>query len=279
MKAWVREPLLHFLVAGALLFAAYAWLQGEEIEEPRTVRVSAAEVNWLREAWTRQWQRPPSEDELRGLVTGHLKEVLLAREALALDLGDNDTVIRRRLAQKMEFLVQDTARLVAPGDDELRRYFGINAARYRAPARTSFTQIFFRTEAAAHKGRAELATKRTDELGDSSLLEREHSEADEQAVASQFGDAFSRAVVGLEAGRWHGPIASAYGFHLVRVSARQEARPLPFEEARPQLIEDWQREQQAKAAERFLAGLLKKYDVVADKSVEPLIAPLLETVR
>lgn len=279
MKAWVREPLLHFLVAGALLFAAYAWLQGEEIDEPRAVRVSAAEVNWLREIWTRQWQRPPSEDELRGLVTGHLKEVLLAREALALDLGDNDTVIRRRLAQKMEFLVQDTARLVAPGDDELRRYFGDNAARYRAPARSSFTQIFFRTEAAAQMGRARLATTGTDELGDSSLLEREHSEADEQAVASQFGDAFSRAVFGLEAGRWHGPIASAYGFHLVRVSAQQEAQPLPYEEARAQVIEDWQREQQAKAAERFLAGLLNKYDVVADKSVEPLIAPLLETVR
>jgi hypothetical protein len=279
MRRWLKEPLLHFLLAGGLLFAAYGWLNRESADEPRTVRISLAEVNWLKETWARQWQRPPTEEELRGLVTGYLKESLLAREAAAMGLDENDTVIRRRLAQKMEFLVQDTAGLAEPGEDVMRRFYEAGQARYQAPARISFTQLFFKTEAAAQKGLAQLSTYSPDELGDSTMLERDHAGADEQAVASQFGDAFSREVFSLETGQWRGPVVSGYGFHLVRVSTRQDAQPRPFEAVRAQVLEDWQRDQQAKAGERFFTGLLKKYSVVVDESVKPLIGPLVETTR
>jgi parvulin-like peptidyl-prolyl isomerase len=279
MKRWLTEPLLHFLLAGTLLFAAYGWLNRESAGEPRTVRISVAEVNWLKETWARQWQRPPTEEELRGLVTDYLKETLLAREAAEMGLDENDTVIRRRLAQKMEFLVQDTARLAEPGDAELRRFYSANQARYQAPARVSFSQVFFRNQADAQKGLAQLAERSPDELGDPSMLERDHAEADAQAVTSQFGDAFNREVFGLDAGPWHGPVASAYGFHLVRVSARQDAQPLPYEAVRAQVLGDWQREEQNRAGQRFFAELLKKYDVVVDDSVKPLVGPLAGTAR
>jgi parvulin-like peptidyl-prolyl isomerase len=279
MKRWISEPLLHFLVAGALLFAAYAWLNRGSADALRTVRISVAEVSWLKETWARQWQRPPTEEELRGLVTDYLKETLLAREATEMGLDENDTVIRRRLAQKMEFLVQDTARLGEPDEAELRRFYDAKRARYHAPARVSFTQIFFRTESDAKRGLARLAGSSPDELGDPSMLERDHAEADAQAVTSQFGDAFSRQVFDLAAGPWQGPVASAYGFHLVRVSARQAAQPLPYEAVRAQVLEDWQREEQAKAGQRFLAGLLKKYDVVVDDSVKQLVGPLAGDAR
>ena len=111
------------------------------------------------------------------------------------------------------------------------------------------------------------------------MLERDHAEADAQAVTSQFGDAFNREVFGLDAGPWHGPVASAYGFHLVRVSARQDARPLPYEAVRAQVLEDWQREEQNRAGQRFFAELLKKYDVVVDDSVKPLVGPLAGAAR
>ena len=274
LRGWFNEPLLHFLLAGGLLFAAYAWLNRGEDEEPREVRITAAEVNWLKETWARQWQHPPTEDELRGLVTDYLKETLLAREAAEMGLDENDTVIRRRLAQKMAFLVQDTARLAEPGNAELRRFYDANRTRYQAPARISFTQIFFRNEADAQKGLAQLATRSPDELGDSSMLERDHAEADAQAVTSQFGDAFNRQVFGLETGPWHGPVASPYGFHLVRVSARQATQPLAYEAVRAQVLEDWQREAQTRTSQRFFAELLKKYDVVVDDSVKPLVGPL-----
>jgi parvulin-like peptidyl-prolyl isomerase len=274
-----REPLLHFLIAGGLLFAAYGWLNRESADEPRTVRISVAEVNWLKETWARQWQRPPTEEELRGMVTDYLKETLLAREAAEIGLDENDTVIRRRLAQKMEFLVQDTARLAEPVEGVLRRFYSANQARYQAPARVSFSQVFFRNQADAQKGLAQLAARSPDELGDPSMLERDHAEADAQAVTSQFGDAFNREVFGLDAGPWHGPVASAYGFHLVRVSARQDAQPLPYEAVRAQVLEDWQREEQTQAGKRFFAELQKKYDVVVDDSVKPLVGPLAGAAR
>jgi hypothetical protein len=279
IKHWVREPLLHFLVAGALLFAAYGWLNRDFADPPQTVRVSVAELNWLQETWARQWQRPPTEEELRGLVTDYLRESLLAREAAEMGLDENDTVIRRRLAQKMEFLVYDTTRLFEPDDAELRRFYEANRAHYRAPPRVSFSQVFFRNEPDARQGLALLARHGPDDLGDPSMLERDHAEADMQAVSSQFGDAFSRALMALETGQWHGPVASSFGFHLVRVSARQEARPVPYEVVRTQVLEDWQREQQTQAARALFAELLQKYDVIVDESIKPLLGPLAEMAR
>jgi parvulin-like peptidyl-prolyl isomerase len=236
-------------------------------------------VNWLQETWARQWQRPPSEQDLRGLVADYLKEELLAREAQELGLDQNDTVVRRRLAQKMEFLVKDTAGLAEPGDDELRRLYDAGHARYQTPTRVSFTQIYFRTETAARQGLEVLATHPTADLGDRTLLEREYAEADEHTVASVFGPEFADKVFALAPSQWQGPIESGYGFHLVWIDDVQAARPRPFEEARAQVVDEWRRTQDAKASEQLFAGLLRKYDVVVDESVKPLIGPLAEVVR
>lgn len=279
MKTWLKEPLLHFLVAGGLLFAAYAVLNRGEARTPEAIRITAAEINWLRETWTRQWQRPPTEDELRGLVSGHIKETLLAREAKGMGLDENDTIIRRRLAQKMEFLVQDTARITEPADDELHKFHRAHADRYRSPARASFQQIFFKTEAAAQKGLAQLAHRPPDELGDSSMLERIHADADMQMVSSQFGDRFGRQLFALEAGTWQGPIPSGYGYHIVRIDRFVTTGPQSFEAVRQQVLIDWQRDQQAQAETRFLAALQKKYSVVVDEEIRSLVGPLAELAR
>jgi PPIC-type PPIASE domain len=279
MKSWLKEPLLHFLVVGGLLFAAYALLNRGEVGTPQTIRITAAEINWIKETWTRQWQRPPTEDEMRGLAAGHLRETLLAREAKDVGLGENDTVIRRRLAQKMEFLVQDTARIKEPGDEELRKFHSINADRYRSPARASFQQIFFKTEAAAQKGLTQLANRRPEELGDPSMLERTHVDTEMQAVSSQFGDRFSRQIFSLEAGKWHGPVPSSYGYHLVKIDAFAATGPQAFETVRQQVLIDWQRDQQARAEARFLAALQKKYNVVIDEEIKSMVGPLAELAR
>ena len=273
LNRWLKEPLLHFFVLGGVLFSAYGWLHRGEGDEARVVRMTSAEVTWLQETWARQWQRQPSEEELRGLVADYLKEELLSREAKDMGLDENDTIVRRRLAQKMAFLVQDTARLAEPGDDELRRLYGSEPDRYESPARVSFTQIYFKTKAAAKKGLDELVSRRIDELGDRTLLERDYTGADEQTVTSLFGIEFAQKVFGLEPGQWQGPLESGYGFHLVRVSNREESRERPFEEVRSQVLEEWHHVQQTKANEQFLAALVKKYDVVVDESVRPLIGP------
>jgi parvulin-like peptidyl-prolyl isomerase len=279
MNRWLTEPLLHFLLAGGLLFAAYTWLNRDGFDEPRVVHITATEVSWLKETWTRQRQRPPSEQELRGLVTDYLKETLLVREAQALGLDENDTVVRRRLAQKMEFLVQDTARLAEPDEAALRRFYEARRIQYQSPGRISFTQLFFKSEKDARRALAELKTRNADDLGDPSMLERDYAEADEQTVVSVFGPEFAGKVFVLAPGQWHGPLASGYGVHLVWVDAQQAGQDRPFEMVRAQVLNEWQRVQQAKASEQFFDQLLKKYDVVVEDNLKPLVGPLSGGMR
>jgi hypothetical protein len=280
VRCLAREPLAHFLIAGAVLFAIYAWLnQGVGDEPRRVVRVSAAEVVWLKETWARQWQRPPTETELRGLVTDYLKESLLALEAKEMGLDENDTIVRRRLAQKMGFLIQDTARLGEPGEDVLRRFYDARRDQYRSSARITFAQVFFKTEEGARRALDELKARSPADLGDPSLLERNFSQADEQSVAGVLGPEIAARIFALAPGQWHGPLASSYGFHLVQVSEVLAGEERPFDQVRAKVVEEWYHVQQEKASEQFFARLLKKYDVVVEDSLKPLIGPLSGEVQ
>ena len=283
----LKEPLLHFLLAGAALFGAYAWMN-RAAENPASkkaaqIQISAGDIRWLTENWTTQWQRPPTQDELRGLVTDYLNEQLLAREARALGLEDNDVIVRRRLAQKLTFLIDDTLRRADPSEDELQQYYTANAQRYRSGARISLAHIYFspqRRADARSDARNTLAllaaagdTPPPAELGDRLLIEAEFRDETEQAISSVFGPGFGRAAFALKTGAWSGPIESGYGLHLVRVSALQEAFLPPLSEVRVRVVEDWKRDQEQSAKERYLGELRKKYDIVADEGIRALIAP------
>jgi len=276
-----QEPLLHFALIGIVLFAVHAWLNPNDrgAAELEQVRIDDGDVDWLAHAWSRQWQRQPRRDELQALVTAHLREELLAREALALGLDVGDSVVRRRLAQKVEFLVQDTARRAEPTEDQLRRFHAEGADRFLEPERLSFTHVYFdstrRGQAAAdaRSALAALAAGRADitQLGDPLLLDAEQSDVDQAAVAARFGAEFARSVFALEPGAWHGPIASGYGLHLVHVSARFPSRRLDFAEAREQVLGAWHRQESARREREYFAALLKKYDVVLDGAAGSLI--------
>lgn len=274
MKSWVREPLLHFFLAAGLVFLAYeGWGRGDRAE-PDVVRVTAAEVDWLRATWTRQRQRPPDDAELRGIVAEYVREELLAREARDLGLDEDDTVVRRRLAQKMEFLVADTAQLAEPAEGELRQFYEAQRDRYRSAARLWLTQVYFRGEAAARRALRDAEGGALPESGEPSLLESDYAGIDEAGLASLFGADFARRAFGLEPGAWQGPIASSYGFHLVRVGERRDAEPRSFEEARPQVLDEWHARQRARAMEQFLAGLTAKYRIVVDDGAAAPVGPL-----
>ncbi len=287
MRSWLKEPLLHFLAAGAVLFGAYSWLNPAAVDtgaRAREVRIGAGEVKWLTETWTRQWRREPTPEELRGLVTGLLREELLAREASEMGLDRNDTIVRRRLAQKLEFLVRDTAALAEPTEEELRRFHAAHPEAFRAAARVSFEQVYFsrerRKDAARDAGlaltklSAGAAAASVADLGDPTLLPPELRDADEQAVASAFGPDFARAVLALRPGAWHGPLESGYGLHLVRVAGGVPVRQHEFAEVRAEVLERWREARQRESEARFLARLMEKYSVVIDESVKPLVGPL-----
>lgn len=289
MNRLVKEPLVHFLLAGALLFGAYGWLNrdasGTAGNAPRQVRITASEVAWLQETWARQWQREPTREELRGLVTEFLKEELLAREARAMGLDQDDIIVRRRLAQKMEFLVQDTSRLIEPTEADLRRFYAAHPELFRTVARVSFTHLYFSRDkrkdamADAKKALAKLAAGEEEtsaaESADRLLLDSEFRDVDEQTVAGQFGPEFARAVFALRPGAWHGPVASAYGLHLVRLSAIQPASSHAFTEVKDKVLDHWREQRRHEDNEKYFAGLLAKYEVVVDDSLKPLIGPLI----
>ncbi len=284
----IREPLLHFLALGALLFGAYSWLNpGASALGNRsgTVHITSNDVAWLAETWVRQHQHPPTREELRGLVTEYLKEELLAQEARAMGLDQDDLIVRRRLAQKLEFLVQDTPQLAEPADEDLRRIYEADADRFQTPAKVSFMQIYFSRERrhdAAADAKAALAklshapaVARLSDMGDPPMFDDEVHSADEQTVSGQFGKEFARAVFALQPGAWHGPIESAYGLHLVWVSDVEPARRRKFAEVKAQVLSDWREQRQRQDSEKYFATLLKKYDVVVDQSLKPLVGPLV----
>jgi hypothetical protein len=281
----LKEPLLHFLVAGAALFGAYAWMN-RTADDPagnaQQIHVGAGDVQWLAENWTTQWRRAPTHEELRGLIADYLNEQLLAREARALGLEDNDVIVRRRLAQKLTFLIDDTLRRAEPAENELQQFYEAHARQFRSDARISFSHIYFsphRRDAhsdamAALRLLLEVgASPSTAELGDRLLIETEFNDETEQAISGAFGPDFARAVFSLETGAWSRPIQSGYGLHLVRVSRLQEARLLPLSEVRARVAEEWRREQEKSAKDRYLAELRSKYRIVADEAAKSLIAP------
>jgi hypothetical protein len=211
-------------------------------------------------------------------VTDLVNEELLAREAEAMGLGEDDGIIRRRLAQKLKFLVEDTARIADPDDDALRSFFDENAARFAESPRLSFSQVYFNTGSrkdAALDAAAALAAlnsgAKPEELGDRFLLGTEMSDADRQAVSNVFGDQFANALSTVEPGVWSGPLQSGYGMHLVLITAKEAGRAPAFETVRDKVLAEWRRDSEQKTARDYLARLREKYGVELDESVKGLL--------
>jgi hypothetical protein len=182
-------------------------------------------------------------------------------------LDENDTIVRRRLAQKLEFVLQDTARLAEPTDDELRRFYEASSEAFLTEPRISFAQVYFTSERRAAAVLPKLAGASPAvavELGDRLMVESEFRAADPQAIAAAFGPRFARAVAELQPGAWHGPVESGYGAHLVRVAAVEPPRRREFAEVRAQVLDRWRQEKQREAEKRFLEKLMAKYKVVVE---------------
>ena len=271
-----REPLLHFVLLGALIFAVNAWREPRRAAVVATARieVTAAVVERLCAGYARQFNRAPDEEELRGLVTGHIREEVLCREALALGLDRDDTIVRRRLAQKMEFLTDDITGAAEPDEAALQRFFAENAARYAKPARVSFRHVYLSKEkrgagvdAAAREALAALGKGVSDDtLGDAFLHGFEFSEREPEDITALFGREFAAQVATLREGAWSGPVASSYGLHLVRVEARAEPKPVALEAVRAAVLRDFNDERRRTANREIFGRLRERYQVAVDEA-------------
>jgi PPIC-type PPIASE domain len=270
VRRLLREPLVHFLAIGAVLVAVSTWVDGNPSSGKDRIDIGPGEVESLALLFQRTWQRPPTRAELDGLIEARVREEVLYREALKLGLDRGDTVVRRRLQQKMEFVGDDLA-AAEPSDAELQAFLAANAARFREPERWSFRQVFVASEARDGVSRAEaiLASLRDGNAdptttGDATLLQPYHENLTARDVAGVLGEELARALGGLPVGVWAGPVRSPYGLHLVEVTARVPARDPTLAEVRPEVLREWQAERGARAKEELYVRLRSGYEVMIE---------------
>jgi peptidyl-prolyl cis-trans isomerase C len=288
-KRWLGEPLLHFLLLGAALFAAYAYMQrgGGGIEPSKRIALTLDDLRQLDMYFESQWQRPPTAEEFGHLVEDKVQEEILYREALAMGLDKDDTIVRRRMAQKMRFLAEDVAAAHAPTTEELRAWFEKNQDKLALPSRVSFRHLYFSpdrrgTQARddAAKALAQLAGQPEDAplaatLADPFMFQDYYRDRAPDYLGKEFGPQFAQAVERLALGSWQGPIESGFGWHLVFVDTLIPGRVPAFEEIEPDVKTAWLGEQKARAWEKAYKDLRAKYTVLlpAPPDTESAAAP------
>ncbi len=276
----MREPLLHFFLLGAVIFGLHAVLTtGAKPPPPknqRLVEITSADIEWLRTNWNKRMWREPTPTELEHMIDSFIREEILYREAVSMGLDQHDSIVRRRLAQKMEFLFKDLAEMAQPTEAELRGYLEDHPDRYRFPARVSFTHVYFspdrRGERAVSDARKVLQSLEArglepleaSLLGDRFMLQTHYSRQATEDAAREFGTAFARRLFELEVGRWHGPVASAYGLHLVFVHDRIESRLPQLEEVRAKVETDLLESRRRKVNQAAYDEIRSRYEVLVE---------------
>lgn len=267
----VREPLLHFALLGALLFAVHGWLRGPEGGGAGAIVVDGPRIESLVAGFERTWQRPPTANERAGLIESFVREEVLYREGLAMGLDRDDPVIRRRIGQKMAFVAEGLAPQ-APTRAELQAWLDAHPAHYAIEARYDLEQRYFDPQrrgaalaADLERARALLEQGARDPggvtLGDATLLPRSLQQAGVSAVARTFGTEFAAALAGMPAGAWQGPVRSAYGVHLVRILSQQPARAPALDEVADAVERDLLHARGQEAEDAFYRTLRERYEV------------------
>lgn len=278
MLKLVKDPLFHFLLLGVAFFVLFEWVAGDartEIDQAKEIVVTEGRIRALSQNFEKVWQRPPSEQELEGLIQGHVREEILYREALAMGLDRDDTIVRRRMRQKIEFLSEDIASLNEPSDDDLQAFLAADPERFREETRFSFRQVYVDTnkrgksaEVDALSLLAELREHGGDAsgVGDRLMVQHRFDNEPEREVARALGGQFLEALMDCPTGSWQGPIASGFGLHLVHIGERIDASIPKLAEVRDSVLREWSAVERTKANEAFYEMLRERYTVTIARS-------------
>jgi hypothetical protein len=275
MRKLLREPLVHFLILGAALFLVFHLTSETDQPGERRIVVTPGQVEQLASQFSRTWLRPPTPGELEGLVERHVRSEIYYREALAMGLGQDDPYVRNRLALKLEFLLDDLSADVEPADTELARFLETHAERFAEAPRLSFRQVYLDPERYPDpqieaQRLLDLLHGGTDPtgLGDVTMLAPGFDTATPDQIARQFGDTFTEAIVGLEPGRWEGPLPSPFGLHLVLVTERLPGRQPALAEVRDAVLAEWRAQRRREAREQAYERLRERYEVVVESEAQ-----------
>jgi parvulin-like peptidyl-prolyl isomerase len=281
VKKFFREPLVHFLLIGAGLFLLFGWRGGPASfpagpSGPQSAKivVATSEIDQMTGTFTRTWQRPPTEEEVKGLVEDFVRNEIYYREALAIGLDRDDGVIRRRLRQKMEFIFEDISSRTEPTEEDLLAYMKKHPDSYRVDPQIAFRHVYVNAnkrgknaEADARQILAKLDEgSDPDTVGDPILLDGEIKLSPLWDIKKQFGEEFGRNLLELKSGKWEGPVRSGFGLHLVLVRKRVGGRLPELKEARETVKRDWTFERQKEVKDAAYAKIRERYTVVVEKT-------------
>jgi hypothetical protein len=264
----LREPLLHFLVLGLLLFVYYDVLTPDDTGGERIV-VNQAQADMIARQFQQTWSRPPTSEELRGLVDSYVRDEVLYREGKSLGLDEADPVIKRRVRQKLDVMFEEALAQDPPGDAELAEYLARNQDRFRRPPRVSFEQVLLgmpESEDAARQAESQARTQlargvEAARVGVPTMLPGRADDMPLDFVARDFGSDFAGRLEQLPVGEWAGPVASGFGLHLVRVSSLTPAELPPLADVRAEVAREWESERRKRNFEGSYRKLREQYDV------------------
>ena len=276
MKRLLREPLIHFLLIGAVLFGLYGITQSGRpaTASSKEIRLSVDEISQLTLLYQSQWRRPPTPQELQRMVENKVEQEILYREALAMGLDKDDEIVKRRMAQKMQFLAEDVAAAHEPTTTELRSWFEKNSAKFAQPPRLSFRHLYFSPDRRGSRARddaqealAKLAGQPVDAkiapaLADPFMFQEYYRDRAPEFLGKEMGPQFALAVAKLTPGSWQGPIESGFGWHLVFVDTVIAGRIPAFEEVEPDVRTGWLGEQKALAWQSAYEKMRANYTVL-----------------
>ncbi len=268
MHTFIREPLLHFLLLGALTFGFYQLVPSTNTST--TLLVSEHRIQMLADVFQATWHRPPSSGELNKLIDNYILEELYYREAVNLGLDQDDSVIRRRLQQKMEFISKDLSSIIDASDAELEKFLAKNSDKYRGQSSFSFKQIYI--DPTKHKQPYQLAQRWLTDIeaiepdGDTTMLPQVMTLKSQREINNIFGGELAAYVANAKSKIWSGPIASSFGLHLIYVTKIKSAVTPSLDLVRKKVSRDWAFQQQSKIKSTMDTNLKKKYNITVEHS-------------
>lgn len=263
----LRDPLLHFLLLGGILFlAGLAW---QRAHDPRRIIVDTFALERLAVEYRQRFGVSPSPQALRGVIDDYVAEEVLYREGLARGVDRDDEIIRRRVIQKMRFLEENRSVNPVPDDTVLRAYYARHRGHYAGAAGVSFSHIYFSADTGNALARAEQARASlergggSEDLGDAFPDRSTFANLSETDAERVFGKSeFSHALFTLKPGTWSRPLTSGFGIHLVRIDRRFAPSVPPFDAIRSRVLADWTRDDQDARNQKALQALVKRYTIV-----------------
>lgn len=287
MRKIIREPLLHFMLLGAAFFLLYA-LVGQGETDRDVISIDESDLDEVVAKFEMQWKRPPTEEELISILEKRVEQEIFYQEALKMNLDHNDEIIKRRLAQKMQFLSNDISSLLEPTDEELRSYYLAHQERYIQDAIYSLHQIYFSPDIRdnwlrdAKQTLTEINSLTVEEAkkkGDPISLPGYFENTTSFHINRQMGDEFTSALEDLEVGKWQGPVRSGYGDHLVLIERMEVAKPAPFEAVKGKVMDDFNFEKQKAVKASIYKEFEKDYEIQFDVQSELYSEELVEKLK